>query len=153
MADYEYKYGKDDGLGMPSITKKFGVRQDGTFGEITTNQFDGTTNEFSQSNVASSVLKSPSADSTLDKKELGLFDMNDRGLTRFGSYLDTAATGVGITTGLGTMYTGMKAQKLNEKIQLAANDRAEKKQDIEIAETNRHNANMREFARNANGTY
>ena len=148
MADYEYKYGTD-GLGMPSITKKFGVKQDGTFGEITTNQFDGTTDEFSQSNAVSSALKSPSVDSTLDKKELGLFDMNDRGLTRFGSYLDTAATGVGIATGLGSLWLQNKASKIDERNQ----ELAEKKASREIKNQDEAKARAQIFAKNAGGTY
>lgn len=148
MAGYEYKYGTD-GLGMPSITKKFGVKQDGTFGEITTNQFDGTTDEFSQSNAVSSELKSPSVDSTLDKKELGLFDMNDRGLTRFGSYLDTAATGVGIATGLGSLWLQNKASKIDERNQ----ELAEKKASREIKNQDEAKARAQTFAKNAGGTY
>ena len=148
MAGYEYKYGTD-GLGMPSITKKFGVKQDGAFGEITTNQFDGTTDEFSQSNVVSSALKSPSVDNTLDKKEFGLFDMNDRGLTRFGSYLDTAATGVGIATGLGSLWLQNKASKIDERNQ----ELAEKKASREIKNQDEAKARAQIFAKNAGGTY
>lgn len=139
MDYYEYKYGTD-GLGMPSITKKFGVRQDGTFGELTTNQFDGTTNEFSQSNVVSPVV-----DSTFDKKELGLFDMNDRGLTRFGSYLNDFATGADI--GLGIWGGAIENKKLkiaeeNAELNKQAKEREFAQQDAQIQKQKQFEKNM-----------
>jgi hypothetical protein len=144
-----YKYG-GEGLGYFS-GPRFGIRKDGTYGEIVNiNDINNSSSGITDSlNDKSIVFKDSKLKLNNNENKPGLFDMNERGLTRFGSYLDSAATAVGLGTGLGSLYFQNKASKIDEKNQ----ELAEKKANREFQNQDEAKARLKQFAKNSGGTY